>query len=110
MSDTYRVTYTPQALEDLKEIYRYISFSLKETVTAKKHVARIRNEIRSLSAMPERYVQVEWEPWRSMGMRKVPINNFMVFYLVQKEALTVLIVRILYGGMDIEEALKITES
>lgn len=37
-----------------------------------------------------------------MGLRKMTVNNFVVFYLVEKEKRTVTVVRILYGGMDID--------
>lgn len=52
--------------------------------------------------MPERYSAVEWEPWASMGMRKVPVDNYIVFYLVDTVKLTVTVIRVLYNGRDIE--------
>lgn len=52
--------------------------------------------------MPLRYPIVDWEPWRSLEMHKVPIDNFIVFYIVSNEKHLVTIVRILYGGRDIE--------
>ena len=32
--------------------------------------------------MPSRYSLVDWEPWKSMGMHKVPVDNFVVYYTV----------------------------
>lgn len=52
--------------------------------------------------MPERYSAVEWEPWASMGMRKVPVDNYIFFYLVDTVKLTVTVIRVLYNGRDIE--------
>ena len=37
-----------------------------------------------------------------MGMRKVPVDNFVVFYTVDSNSMTVVIIRIVYGGRDIE--------
>lgn len=37
-----------------------------------------------------------------MGMHQLPVNNFIVYYLVDDEAGTVTVVRIFYGGRDIE--------
>ena len=102
MSEKYQIIYSPQALDDLKGIYAYIAFSLNTAATARKQVGRIRSEISSLSTMPERYALVQWEPWYEMGLRKMTVNNFVVFYLVEKEERTVTVVRILYGGMDID--------
>ena len=102
MSEKYQIIYSPQALDDLKGIYTYIAFSLNTAATARKQVGRNRSEISSLTTMPERYALVQWEPWYDMGLRKMTVNNFVVFYLVEKEERTVTVIRILYGGMDID--------
>lgn len=102
MSDSYSVVYSPEALNDLKDIYAYIAQELLEPDTALNQVNRIRKEIRSLDFMPSRYALVDWEPWKSMGMHKVPVDNFVVFYTVDSDSMTVVIIRIVYGGRDIE--------
>lgn len=101
MKDAYTISYAPQALEDLKGIYAYIAFELQASVTAKKLVNQIRKEIRSLDHMPLRYPVVDWEPWRSLHMHKLPVDHFVVFYTVETAAKTVMIIRIVYGGRDI---------
>ena len=102
MSDSYSVVYSPEALNDLKDIYAYIAQELLAPDTALNQVNRIRKEIRSLDFMPSRYALVDWEPWKSMGMHKVPVDNFAVFYTVDSNSMTVVIIRIVYGGRDIE--------
>lgn len=102
MSDPYNVVYSPEALSDLKDIYAYIAQELMIPDTALNQVNRIRKEIRSLDFMPSRYALVDWEPWKSMGMHKVPVDNFVVFYTVDSDSMTVAIIRIVYGGRDIE--------
>lgn len=37
-----------------------------------------------------------------MGMHKVPVDNFVVFYTVDSDSMTVTVIRIVYGGRDIE--------
>lgn len=56
--------------------------------------------------MPERYASVDWEPWASMGIRKVPVDNYLVFYLVDPTERLVSIVRIIYCGRDTEHIIK----
>ena len=102
MSDSYSVVYSPEALNDLKDIYAYIAQELLVPDTALNQVNRIRKEIRSLDFMPSRYALVDWEPWKSMGMHKVPVDSFVVFYTVNSDSMTVAIIRIVYGGRDIE--------
>ena len=102
MSEPYRIVYSPQALEDLKDIYAYISEELQVPDTARNQVNRIREKIRSLDFMPMRYAIVDWEPWKSMKMHKIPVDIFIVFYIVDMNSMTVTVIRIVYGGRDIQ--------
>lgn len=72
MSDSYFVVYSPEAKDDLKEIYSYIAFVLLVPSTAQGQVDRIRKAIRSLTFMPARNPIVDWEPWKSMEMHRIP--------------------------------------
>lgn len=98
----FKVEYSSEALDDLRGIYAYIAFRLKERKTAADLAAHIRKEVRTLNELPDRYAPVDWEPWASMSMRHFAVDNFLVFYLVDRETKSVRIVRILYGGQDIE--------
>ena len=101
MSKAFFVEYSPEALHDLKAIYTYIAFHLRERSIAERQVGRIRREIQALKTMPERYSSVDWEPWDTIGMHKMAVGNYVVFYLVEQSQQVVKIVRIFYGGRDI---------
>ena len=62
--------------------------------------------ILSLDELPERYRRYETEPWHSLGMRVLPIDNFVVLYIPDLEEKIVRIVTVMYGGRDISEQLK----
>ena len=102
MTDSYNVDYSVDALGDLREIYSYIANELLVPEIAKAQLRRIRKEVRSLDFMPARYTLVEWEPWHSMKMQQFPVDNFIVYYLVDDKVRTVTVARIFYGGRDIE--------
>ena len=102
MTDKYKVGYSADALDDLCQIYAYIANELLVPETAAAQVGRIRKEVRSLDFMPARYALVEWEPWHSMTMHQLPVDNFIVYYLVDDEQKVVTAVRVFYGGRDIE--------
>lgn len=106
MSDSYKVIYSPEALDDIRNIYSYIAFDLKVPDTAQGQVDRIRKEIRSLDFMPLRYAIVDWKPWRSMEMHKVSVDNFVIYYTASTKSLTVTVIRIFYGGQDAENIVK----
>lgn len=101
MNNNFSVVYSPEAKYDLKEIYKYIYYTLLAPITAKKQVNRLRQMIRSLGFMPSKYPIVDWEPWKSMNMHKVPVDNYLVFYTVDNSNLKVTIIRIVYSGRDI---------
>ena len=103
MNETYSVIYSSKAKDDLIEIYSYIAFDLPVPDIAEGQVNRIRKTIRSLDFMPSRYITVEWEPWKSMRMHQVPVDNFVVYYVVNDDSRTVTVIRIFYGGRDIED-------
>ena len=102
MSRKYKINYSPDALDDLKDIYSYIAFNLLEKDTGRKLIAKIRKEIKTLNSMPERYVLVDWEPWHSAGVRTLLVGNYIAYYRVDNELNTVLIGRILFAGRDVE--------
>lgn len=102
----YTVYYSPVAKADLKSIYTYIACNLSEKRTAASQTDRIRREIRSLGVFPEKYQLVEWEPWHQMGIHQVPVDNYIVYYRVDHAACRVKIVRIFYGGQNIEEIIQ----
>ena len=86
---------------NLTSIYTYIAYELRAKDNASGQINRIRKSIRALSDLPERYALVDWEPWHGMGMRKMPVDHYLVYYLVRHETREVEIVRIFYGGRDV---------
>ena len=100
--DGYSVGYSVDALDDLREIYSYIANELLVPEIAVAQLGRIRKKVRSLDYMPARYALVDCKPWCSMKMHQLPVDNFIVYYLVDDEKRMVTVVRIFYGGRDIE--------
>ena len=44
------------------------------------------------------------EPWRSQGLRFLPVTKYLILYTTDAETVTV--ARILYGGMDVSRQLE----
>lgn len=105
----YQILYTDSARQDLKNIYRYISDSLVESEIATKLTEKIMKAIRTLDEMPQRYRLFDEEPWHSRGLRILPVNNYLIFYLSDEEKSVVTILRIIYGGRDISKQLSETQ-
>lgn len=101
----WNVFYTEQAENDLRTIYEYIAYTLLVPNAAKKQAKSIIDEVAALETMPLRYPVYDKEPWKSKGLRYFPVNNYLVFYLPVEEKNTVIIVRIMYGGRNVEKQL-----
>ena len=101
----YKVNITRQAEEDIRGIFEYIAYDLKAAQTAINQLARIESEILSLDHMPERYRSYDKEPWHSRGLRVMPVDYYLVFYVSSREKQTVDIIRVMYGGRNIDTQL-----
>ncbi len=102
----YSVVVSEQAAQDMREIFEYIAFGLQSVQNAAGQLARLEKRIYSLEQMPERFQRYGTEPWLSRGLRMAPVDHYCIFYLVNSASKTVQIVRVLYGGRNIDAELK----
>ena len=98
----YEVRLTTEAENDLRGIFEYIAFELQSPQNAAGQLDRLEQSIMSLDQMPERFRVYEKEPWHS---RIMPVDNYLVFYIPNHEEQTVKIMRVIYGGRDIDKQL-----
>jgi toxin ParE1/3/4 len=103
---SYEVCVASEAERDLWDTYEYITTRLKSPRAARGQFARIRAAIEGLAQMPKRFRAYDREPWRSRGMRVRPVDNCLVFYVVDDAERKVTVVRVTYGGMDVDSALE----
>lgn len=101
----YTVKVTDQTDNDIRNIYEYIAYELQSPENAGGQLDRIEKCIISLKSMPERYRFYDKEPWKSRGLHIVPVDNYCVLYIVDNGNMTVSIIRVMYGGRDINTQL-----
>lgn len=101
----YDVQISIQAESDLRSIFEYIAFELQSVQNAAGQLSRLEESINSLDQMPERFKRYDKEPWRSRGLRVMPIDNYVVFYIPNHDTKVVNIVRVMYGGRDVDAQL-----
>lgn len=102
----FTIEISDQADNDLRNIYEYIAFELQSPENASGQLDRLEESILGLDQMPERFREYEKEPWHSRGLRIMPVDNYCVLYIPDKEKAVVTIIRVMYGGRDIETQLK----
>lgn len=100
---SYQIFYSDKSRSDLQSIYEYIAYELLVPETAANQVRNLTQAARSLEEMPLRHAIYDSEPWKSKGIRTITVGNYLLFYLVSEKEKTVNIVRIIYGGRNLEK-------
>ncbi|MBQ6872703.1 MAG: hypothetical protein IJO24_00170, partial [Clostridia bacterium] len=54
-------------------------------LTAEKLLDELQKSIFSLEAMPKRVALMDEEPWKSHGIHKMPVKNFIVYFWINDE-------------------------
>ncbi|MBS4024090.1 MAG: type II toxin-antitoxin system RelE/ParE family toxin [Clostridia bacterium] len=98
--ETYDIVITNPAEDDLFDIGRYISKELLEPEKAQWVISRIADAISTLEHMPLRTALVNDERLALINIRKMLVDNYIVFYNVAEEIKTVIIIRVLYSRRD----------
>ncbi len=91
----YNIEYSMEAKQDLIDIKRYIKYNLQEPNTAQKLITNIKNEIDSLKDNPEMYSVIDDDIIKRFKIRKLVVDNYIVFYRINDE--NIQIVRVMYG-------------
>ncbi len=101
----YKIEVTDSAISDMKSIYDYIALKLLSPQTAMEQYDRIVEAIMSLDMLPERNNIFECEPEHSRGIRKLPVDNYLICYVISNKN-KVVVTDILYGASDIHRTLE----
>lgn len=100
----YVVEITDEALADMEQIYDHIAYVLLAPENAMGQYNRIADEIVKLDIFPERFHIMDSETENSKGIRRMPVDNFSIFYVIKDDR--VIVTNVLYSASDIESRLK----
>ena len=93
---SYQFYITSTAEHDIMRAADYIEFALKNPNAANNLLDAVTEQIGSLADLPQKFHPAEDPILASWGIRFVKINNYLVFYTIDEEKQTVIIVRFLY--------------
>ena len=91
---------TNEALADMEQLYNHIAYVLQAPENAMDQYNRIADAILTLDTMAERIRIMESEPERSKEMRRLLVDNYSVFFVIQGDK--VIVTDVLYSASDIE--------
>ena len=91
------VEFTEECIEEMLEIYEYISYNLKESKIAKRLISEIMNKILNLSNAPKKKKKIGKVDKLQREYRRIVIKNYIVLYTIDYEKNKIYVSRIIYG-------------
>ena len=99
----YKIDITDEALHDMENIYNHIAIELMSPDNAMSQYNSIADAILTLDAFTERCKIVESEQEKTRGLRRLLVDSYSVFYVIEEER--VIVSNVLYSATDIETRL-----
>lgn len=103
----FKVVLSEQAEDDLADIYSYILNILQSKKNADSVLDRLCSAMNDLTFMAESYHLYPNEPWRSLGVHYFSVNNYSIFYAINKDKKNpvITVLHIVYGKRDLDKIL-----
>lgn len=96
----YIVKITSQAEEQIQEIINYITHELMAPESALHLLNTLEDSFASLAHLPQRVALIDEEPWRTNGIHRLPVKNFLVYFWIDENNMKVQITAIIYSKRD----------
>ena len=97
---SYEVRITPSAMAQIWDAVRYVRDELCMPQAAARLLDEIEEAVRGLSSMPGRFQVVQVEPLLSLGVRRMNVRGYSLFYRVDETSSTVYVFAVLYGNLS----------
>lgn len=94
----YHIVYTEKAESDLGDIYRYIAEDSTERASA--YLSRMEDCILGLRDFPGIGRTGRFPELTSLGVRMLPFEDYLIFYLIREEEDAVVILRVLHSSVN----------
>lgn len=102
----YNVEVTQIAEQDYYKAEAYIKYELYNQKAAAGLAKKLHGAIKDLSFFPTKYPICNDDFLRVWELRFVPVNNYLLFYIVREDEKTVYVLRFLYSRRDWQKILR----
>ena len=106
MAYNFSYRFTEKAEQDLDEILRYISVDLVNPTAAQNLGRKVFEKIDMVRTFPESGAPVDNEFLADKTIRKLSVDNYVIYYKAHYEEKVISIIRIVYGKRNLDEILK----
>lgn len=94
--ESFEVEFTDECIEELEDIYNYISTNLKEDKAARRLMSKVMEKILNLKDKPEIYMKIGKTDGLKREYHRMVIKNYILLYTIDIEKKKVYIVHIVY--------------
>lgn len=105
MEKQYNIRITPHAEDAMREIGHYIAVDLMAPEVASRLLRQLYAEIMKLGSFPNRVHRTPEEPWYSLGVRRLLVKNYYLYFLVDDTQALVQIIDVIYAKRDQRDSL-----
>ena len=102
-SNKYQLKIFPLAQRDMEQIFHYIAVKLCNPSAALGQINDFEKALESVCTFPESCPYINNEYVKDKSLRKLIVNNYIVFYRIKNKEIQV--VRVLYGMRNYETLL-----
>lgn len=96
----YKIIFTNDAVEEMDNIFTYISEKLYNPTSARKLMKEINDSIEELQYTANSYKVIKKHPDLEMEYRRIIIKNYVIIYTIDEKNDRVYIMHMYYGGSN----------
>ncbi len=93
----FKVEFTDECIEEIIEIYEYISNNLKEDKAAKRLMTEVNDRILDLANQPELYKKIKKIDKVKREYHRIVVKNYIILYTIDFKKKVVYISHMIYG-------------
>lgn len=106
MKTKYAVELSELAINQIAQLKQCIIEKFNNPNAAERVADRLKAKMGKLSTIPERVVLVEMEPWRSKGVHKYIMGNYIAYFVIDDLSKRVIITAVVLSSRDQKAQLK----
>ncbi len=95
--EPFEIEFTEQCIEEMTEIYNYISAKLQENKAAKRLISEVNEKVLNLAESPELYMKIGKVDRLKRKYHRIVIKNYVVLYTIDYDNRKVYISHMIYG-------------
>lgn len=95
--DSFEVEFTEECIEEMTEIYEYITNNLKEDRIAKMLMQEVTNRVLDLANLPELYMKIGKTDKLKREYHRIVVKNYVILYTIDFENKKVYISHMIYS-------------